>query len=77
MSPGFFLDVVEAPGNLFQFVILIVKDLKDIHMRYHYPMMRCIICPRYLDYGNTSNVLNRVSIIFVEQKGEHFVLKKN
>ena len=49
MSLGFFLDIAKNTGNLFLYGISPVKDVVDIPLRHHYPIVRNIVRPRNLD----------------------------
>ena len=56
MSPGFFLDLAENTGDGFSYVILPVKEVKDIPTNRCWPIVRNIVRPRDLDTSSAPTV---------------------
>jgi len=73
MSPGFFLDIAENTGDSFSYEILPVKDIEDIPLRKHYPIVRNIVRPRDLDCDVAPLVEDRNRTLhFWNAKGHEF-----
>ena len=56
MSPGLFLNIAENTGDSFPYEILPVKDVLEIPLRHHNPIVRKIVRPRDLDCSSASIV---------------------
>ena len=78
MSPGFFLDIAENTGDSFSYEILPVKDVVDIPLRKHWPIVRNIVRPRDLDCEDAPLVEERNrTLSFWTPEGENSYLLKN
>ena len=54
--PGFFFGIIENNGDLFPYEFLPIKDVEDIPLRCHYPIIGNIVRPRDLDCSKAQNI---------------------
>ena len=77
MSPGFFLNIAENTSDSFSYEILPAKDVKDISLRHHYPIVRNIFQPINLDCTNAPNIIkDNEYFTFWNNKGEGLFSKE-
>ena len=68
ISPGFYLDMVGNINDSFLYEILTVRDVPDIPLCYHYPVVCSIICPRAFNCSNAQSLRQQINILLPETR---------